>query len=90
MKNFCLKYDIDHPTSDRSFKPDRDIEEYIEVYGDDLYFPLNKEIVEVIYGISFGNPRKILRNFKRIFDAIIFEEIQINEIQTEYKRFLQK
>jgi hypothetical protein len=90
MRNFCLKYNVQHPTADRSFKPEKDLEEYLEIYGEDLYFPLSKEIVQVIYGITFGNPRLILKNFKRIFDAIIFEEVGIDEIHTEYKRFLYK
>ncbi len=90
MKNFCLKYDVDHPTADRSFKPERDLDEYLQVYGENLYFPLSENIIKDIFEISDKNPRKILRNFKRIFDAIIFEEIKIDEIESEYRRFLQK
>jgi len=89
LKNFCLKYNITHPIADRTFKPENDIEEFQDIYGQDLYFPLNKEIITEIYGITKGNPRSILKNFKRLFDAIIFEEIKIDDIKAEYKRFLQ-
>jgi hypothetical protein len=90
LKNFCIKYHVTHPVSERTFKIDGDFKEYEGIYGEDLYFPLNQEILEVVYGIKFGNPREILRNFKCIFDALIFEEVDIENIQTEYKRFLRK
>ena len=77
-----------HPTADPDFDPKSNIEEYMEHYGEDLYFPLNQEILQVIYGITFGNPRLILKNFKRIFDAIIYEELSIDDVKTDYKRFL--
>lgn len=88
LRNFCMKYNVTHPVADRTFKLDKDFKEFEEIFGEDLYFPLNQEILEVVYGIKFGNPREILRNFKSIFDAIIFEEVGINEVQTEYNRFL--
>ncbi len=90
LKNFCLKYNVTHPVADRTFKIEKDFREFEAIFGEDLYFPLNQEILEVVYGIKFGNPREILRNFKSIFDAIIFEEVGMDEIQTEYNRFLRK
>ncbi len=88
LRNFCLKYHVTHPVADSTFKLDKDFKEFEAIFGEDLYFPINQEILEVVYGIKFGNPREILRNFKSIFDAIIFEEASIDEIQTEYNRFL--
>ncbi|MHA1453950.1 MAG: hypothetical protein ACTSRD_13905, partial [Promethearchaeota archaeon] len=88
LRNFCMKYHVTHPVADHTFKLDKDFKDFEQIFGEDLYFPLNQEILEVVYGIKFGNPREILRNFKSIFDAIIFEEAGIEEIQTEYNRFL--
>lgn len=87
IREFCWNYNLKHPAADREFDLKRDLDIYYSKLGDDLYFPLNAEILKYIHEYSKGNARTYLRNLKRIFDAIIFEELKLENI-TDYKKYI--
>lgn len=90
IEDFCDENNLEHPAMDigiNGLKSDN-LHDIYDQYGDDLYFPLTKKIIEKIFEISNGNVRSILRNFKKIFDALIFEEITLEDISEKYINFI--
>lgn len=88
IREFCWNYNLKHPAADREFDIKRDLDLYYSKIGDDLYFPLNAEILKYIHEYSKGNARTYLRNLKRISDAIIFEELKLENLNADYKKYI--
>jgi hypothetical protein len=85
MKKFCYANKANHPVIEFSLNDaSRDKSEIPDI----LFFPLTKAIIKHIYEISGGNARRILKNFKRIFDALIFEELKVENLNLDYKNFI--
>jgi len=57
---------------------------------DDLFFPLTKKLILLVYEYTLGNPREIIRNFQQIFDEIVFDKTPIEELENEFKEKLRK
>ncbi len=49
------------------------------------YFPLTKNLVMKMFLKTNGNPRKLIREIQRVFDLIIFDELNAHEIESIYK-----
>ncbi len=87
------KFSIDnnffsHPVADRNFDPKRNFEEYYQKFGEDLFFPLNRKIMGDIHDASKGNIRTCLKNFKKILDALIFEETTPEKLKSGYSSYI--
>jgi hypothetical protein len=82
LSEFAEKNKIYHPATEFDTRNHLLWHDKVEEYGNDAFFPLTRHIVEQIHQVSQGNVRIILKNFKKIFDAIIFEEITPNELVT--------
>jgi hypothetical protein len=48
---------------------------------ENAFFPLSEIILNKVHQITGGNPRKIIRSFQRLFDAIIFDNYSINQLE---------
>jgi len=48
------------------------------------YYPLNEELLKKIYNKTSGNPRKIIKALIEIFNKIIYDNKEIEEILKEY------
>jgi hypothetical protein len=83
LKKFCYANKANHPVIELSLNDytSQDI-------SDTLFYPLTKDIINHIYDVSDGNARRVLKNFKRIFDALIFEEIKVENLNIEYKNHI--
>jgi len=86
MKKFCYTNKANHPVIELSLN-DYTSRDKSDI-PDTLFYPLTKEIIKHIYEVSDGNARRILKNFKRIFDALIFEEIEVQNLNSEYKNHI--
>jgi len=48
------------------------------------YYPLNKELLKKIYNKTNGNPRRIIKTLIEIFNKIIYDNKEIEEILKKY------
>lgn len=53
------------------------------------YFPLNEHMIETVHNCTNGNPREVIRLFGKLFDAIIFGDNAMQELEN-YCRNIQK
>ncbi len=83
LKKFCYANKANHPVIELS------LNDYTsQNISDTLFYPLTKDIINHIYEVSDGNARRVLKNFKRIFDALIFDELKVENLNIEYKNHI--
>jgi Cdc6-like AAA superfamily ATPase len=61
---------------------------HLEPVANDPYFPLTEQLIHAVYDHSKGNPRQLIRNFQKVFDSLIFDELSIAEIEQKLSSIL--
>ncbi|MHA1820908.1 MAG: hypothetical protein ACTSU2_16805 [Promethearchaeota archaeon] len=98
LREFAIKNHLNHPIvslnifSGRLGRAERKLIEDISelVSNDELLFPLSKRIINIIFNKSKGNPRRFIKELKRVFEYLSFEELLIENIDKDVMEFLKE
>ncbi len=58
----------------------------LEPVPDNPFFPLTEKFLLLIHQYTHGNPREVIRNISNALDTIIFEDIDIGALETQYRQ----
>lgn len=89
LREFAMKNQIPHPV--RDYDPDEDVLNVESMNPNDvIFYPLNLNVIKHVHRETHGNVRAIIRNFKRLFDAVVFEDIDPENLDERFKKFVRK
>jgi tRNA A37 threonylcarbamoyladenosine biosynthesis protein TsaE len=60
----------------------------LDEFEENPFFPLSENLIHKVHEFSKGNSREVIRSFQKLFDALIFDELTIQELEEDIEKIL--